>query len=146
MEVLRVFREFFDGVLDRCWGRFVKLNRVVCFYVYLCLRYGVFPRELYDGVLEGNVLVCGGRRVVLGERDAGVLRRIGFPRERWGSVGSFVKAVSREVRVVQWTETKLNFVELMVLRDLLEGRGVRIGVSTFVKFLELFLELRGEGG
>ena len=142
MEVLRVFREFFDGVLDRCWGRFVKLNRVVCFYVYLCLRYGVFPRELYGGVLEGNVLVCGGRRVVLGERDAGVLRRIGFPRERWGSVGSFVKAVSREVRVVQWTETKLNFVELMVLRVLLEGRGVRIGVSTFVKFLELFLELR----
>ncbi|RLE78517.1 MAG: hypothetical protein DRJ52_10290, partial [Thermoprotei archaeon] len=34
------------------WNRFVKLNRTISFYTYLCLKYRIPPKELYSTIRE----------------------------------------------------------------------------------------------
>ena len=138
---LNILRKYFEEVLRKLWSRYIYLNRRVSFYTYLCLKYGILPKELYYSTLHQHVLILKKNRVVLEEADSSILVKIGLPARKWSSVDSFVKAVSREVKSAQNTETKLNFVELIVLRNLLKGRSVRVGASTFTKLLKLYSEL-----
>ena len=146
VEPSNIFYKYFNSILEKLWNRFVKLNRVVSFYTYLCLKYGILPKELYNSTLHQHILTLKKNRVRLEETDSSILEKIGLPKDKWSSVDSFVKAVSREVKSAQNTETKLNFVELIVLRNLLKGHSVRIGTSTFTKLLQLYLELLEKKG
>ena len=142
---LNIFQKYFENILERLWNRFIHLNRVISFYTYLCLKYGILPKEFYNSTLHEHTLslkkTLKKSSIKLMETDSFILKKIGLPRDKWSSVDSFVKAVSREVKTAQDTETKLNFIELLVLRNLLKGRSVRIGASTFTKLLQLYLEL-----
>ena len=133
---LNILQKHFNNILKRLWNRYVKLNRIISFYTYLCLKYGILPKELYN-----STLTLKKNKVKLEEADSSILEKIGSPKVKWSSVESFVKAVSREVKSAQNTETILNFIELIVLRNLLKGQNIRISTSTFTKLLQLYLEL-----
>ena len=136
---LNILQKHFNNILKRLWNRYVKLNRIISFYTYLCLKYGILPKELYN-----STLTLKKNKVKLEETDSSILEKIGSPKVKWSSVESFVKAVSREVKSAQNTETILNFIELIVLRNLLKGQNVRISTSTFTKLLKLHQELLEE--
>jgi len=136
---LNILQKHFNNILKRLWNRYVKLNRIISFYTYLCLKYGILPKELYN-----STLTLKKNKVKLEETDSSILEKIGSPKVKWSSVESFVKAVSREVKSAQNTETILNFIELIVLRNLLKGQNIRISTSTFTKLLKLHQELLEE--
>ena len=141
---LNIFQKYFNSILEKLWNRFVKLNRIISFYTYLCLKYRIPPKELYNSTLHQHTLTLKKNSINLEENDASILKKIGLPARKWSSVDSFVKAVSREVKSAQNTETILNFIELIVLRNLLKKQNVRIGASTFTKLLKLHQELLEE--
>jgi len=138
---LNIFQNYFNSILKKLWNRFTKLDREISFYTYICLKYGIPPKELYNSTLHQHTLILKKNRVELEEVYSSILKKIGSPKEKWSSVDSFVKAVSREVKSAQHTKTKLNFIELIVLRNLLKRQNIRISTSTFTKLLKLYLEL-----